>query len=120
MMTNGMNIEQRDILLIPFPYSDMSQEKKRPVLILSNREHNRYNADVICCAITSNPRQYENSIELRNGDLESGSLNMDSRIKPNKIFTLSKSNVIKKLGKVNKTKTKEVIDNLNLFIEIDA
>ncbi len=64
MMKDGTNINQREIVLIPFPYTDLSQNKKRPAIILSNAEHNSKNQDLIYCAITSNPREYANSIKF--------------------------------------------------------
>ena len=73
-MKNGMVVNQRDIVLIVYPYSDLSQKKKRPVLVLSNNDYNFHNEDIICCAITSNPRNYANSVEFSSVDLESGSL----------------------------------------------
>lgn len=110
---------QRDIILIPFPYSDLSQIKKRPALIISSSEYNSFNEDVICCAITSNPAEYKGSVEINNEDLEDGFLIQKSRIKPNKIFTLSQTNIIKTVGRLNIAKSKEVVEKLNSFIQIN-
>lgn len=118
MMTSGMSVNQRDIILVPFPYSDMSQTKKRPSIIVSNKNFNSNSRDVICCAITSNPRNYNKSVEITNGDLDSGELRYDSRVKPTKIFTLDKKKIIKKMAKLNITKSKEIIENLNKSIEV--
>ena len=49
-----MKIQQRDIFLVPFPFSDLSQTKVRPVLILSKDTFNNSSQDVIVCSITSN------------------------------------------------------------------
>jgi mRNA interferase MazF len=119
MMSSGINVRQRDIVLVAFPFSDLSQSKKRPAVIISNREYNSKNEDVICCAITSNVRSYCNSIELHQGDLESGHLTMQSLIKPAKLFTLDKSVIIKSLARLNVKKSKEVVSHLNLSITID-
>lgn len=119
MMTNGTNVSQRDIVLIPFPYSDLSQNKKRPVIILSNTLYNQKNEDFICCAITSNHKNYEGSVKFNSNDLESGSIPYESRIKPGKVFTLNQDKVIKKLAKLNIIKSKEVVEELNIFIEIE-
>ena len=118
-MTNGTIVNQRDIILIPFPYSDLSQEKRRPVVIISDSEYNTHNKDVICCAITSNPREYHQSIEINNQDLDDGSLMFNSRVKPSKIFTLNQSSVIKRLARLNIPKSKEVVKQLNISIKIE-
>lgn len=119
MMNDGMIYKQREIILIPFPYSDLSQNKKRPAIILSNSDHNTNNEDVICCAITTNPRDYANSVEITSSDLDSGDLQYDSRVKPNKIFTLGQRLIIKKLGRLNIVKSREIIERLNICIEIE-
>ena len=119
MTTNGINVKQRDIILIPFPYSDLSQEKRRPAVIISDSEYNTHNEDVICCAITSNPREYHQSIEINNQDLDDGSLMFNSRVKPSKIFTLNQSSVIKRLARLNIPKSKEVVKQLNVSIKIE-
>ncbi|MCG7849416.1 MAG: type II toxin-antitoxin system PemK/MazF family toxin [ANME-2 cluster archaeon] len=118
-MTSGMSVNQRDIILIPFPFTDLSQTKRRPGIIISNHEYNSNNEDVICCAITSNPRNYDESVEIANEDLDSGNLHYESRVKPTKIFTLNKGMIVKKLAKLNINKCKEVVKNLNHSIEIN-
>jgi len=106
-------------VLIPFPYSDLTQEKKRPVIVISGKKYNEKNSDLICCAITSNPRDYANSISISNSDLDVGNLKYESKIKPNKIFTLEQNKVIKHLGRLSILKSKEVVSSLNVCIEID-
>ena len=118
-MTNGITVNQRDIVLIPFPYSNMTQQKRRPVIVLSDSEYNSNNSDIICCAITSNPRNYAHSIDITNADLESGTLVQDSKVKPNKVFTLEQNRIIKPLCKLNISKSKEIVKNLNVCIKIE-
>ena len=53
--------KQRDIVLVPFPFSDLSGQKVRPVLILSNDAYNQQSADVVVCGLTTNltPAEFE-------------------------------------------------------------
>ena len=46
--------KQGEIILIPIPFTDLSSNKKRPVLILSNDNYNKMTDDIIVAAITSN------------------------------------------------------------------
>lgn len=119
MMKPGTNVKQGDIVLIPFPFSDLSTSKKRPAIIISNGAYNMHNDDVICCAITSNPRNYVGCVAITNADLDKGHLNYESQIRPTKVFTLNKI-IIKSLAKLNIEKSKEVIQNLNSSIYIEA
>jgi mRNA interferase MazF len=91
----------------------------RPVVIISDNEHNSLNEDIICCAITSNPREYHQSVAIKEEDIESGSLNYESRIKPTKIFTLDQSIILKRIARLNILKSKEVVAHLNKSIRIE-
>ncbi|MEK6948767.1 MAG: type II toxin-antitoxin system PemK/MazF family toxin [Nanoarchaeota archaeon] len=119
-MTDGINTEQRSIILIPFPYSDLSSKKKRPALIISNSQFNQKNEDVICCLITSNPKDHQHCIHISNKDMESGYLEFDSKIKSYRIFTASKEIIYKNLGKLNLTKSLEVEKEIGKLISMKS
>jgi mRNA interferase MazF len=118
-MMPGIMFKQRDIVLIPFPYSDLSSIKKRPVIIISNSRYHKNNNDVICCAITSSKKEFTRGVKINNSDLDEGNLNFESVVKFGKIFTILQNQIIKKLGKLNIARSKEIIKELNLNIEIE-
>lgn len=117
-MKSGMIVKQRDIVLIPFPYSDLSTSKKRPVLIISNERYNERNKDIICCAITSSDKYLNDGVQIDNLDLDEGSLKVKSTVKPGKIYSIHKERIIRKIGRLNVPKSKEVVSYLNKDIEI--
>jgi hypothetical protein len=41
MTKTGTTPEQGDILLIPVPFTDLSSQKRRPVIVISNASYNR-------------------------------------------------------------------------------
>ena len=105
--------EQGDIVLIPVPFSNLTSIKKRPILVLSNNEHNRTNRDMIVIAITSNLEQ--KGIRISNDNLSDGFLPKISVIKIDKIYTLDANIAIKKIGKVNEA----VLSNaFNEFVKL--
>lgn len=118
-MSSGTNIRQRDIVLVPFPFSDLSQSKKRPAVIISNKEYNSKNEDIVCCAVTSNLQNCSDSVEIGKSDLESGHLDLKSIVKPAKLFTLKRSAIIRNIARLNIKNTKDIITSLNLRIKID-
>ena len=117
-MSAGTSIEQRSIILIPFPYTDLSGAKKRPALVISSIDFNIKNEDVICCLITSNLEDRQQSIKINNKDVESGYLEFESNIKPHRIFTIHKRLIYKTLGKLNLPKSRLVIEEINKIIQI--
>ena len=100
-MKSGIRCEQQDIVIVPFPFTDLSSTKQRPVLILSKNEYNQKGGDVITCGITSNLDNKEYSILIDNSSLAEGSIPVKSRIKIDKLFTISKLLVRKKVAKLN-------------------
>lgn len=119
MMQGGMNVNQREIVFIPFPYTDLSHSKQRPVLILSGKDYNSKNSDFICCALTCQKKNFFRGIEIKNNDLEQGHINYDSAVIPCKVFTPNKNLIKKALGKLNIQKSEEVVKFLKLNIEIE-
>lgn len=109
-----MRFEQGDIVQVPFPYSDLSGSKKRPVIIISNQKVNK-SMNVICCVISTKP--HKDDILIKENDLEGNQLPFTSYFKPHMIFTVNKNLIIKKLAKSKKecfNKLKEkIIENLS-------
>jgi len=100
-MKSGIRFEQGEIVLMPFPFSDLSNVKHRPVLVLSKGEYNSIVEDFIVCGITSNLKNTDYSVLISNKDLVEGKLPVESMIKVDKIFTLEQGLVKKKIGKVS-------------------
>jgi mRNA interferase MazF len=105
--------KQGDIVLIPLPFTDLTSSKKRPVLILSNDIYNSITEDIIVAAITSNLDEKEYNVSLRNDNLVDGVLPRDSFIKPDKIYTLAQSIVVKKFGHVKSDVLEQVNNKIN-------
>src|SRR3989344_1712813 len=95
-----------DIVVFPFPFSDLSAYKKRPALVLSVLE----GSDLILCQITSEARYDKYAIELKETDFKQGKLNVISMIRPNRLFTAEKSIINYKIGSLKNDKLKEVVE----------
>ncbi len=94
-----------EIVLFPFPYTDLSERKFRPCLVISNE----FNEDIILCQITSQKIKKDNfSVSIKKSQTLNGSLEIDSYVRCNMIFTASKSQIIKKVYNINKTKYSEI------------
>jgi mRNA interferase MazF len=113
-MRGGIMYKQRDIVLMPFPYSDLTNAKKRPALIISNEKLNN-TEDVICSLITSNPP--DNGILIEAKDFSSGKLPFKSWVKPQRIFTINQGIIIKKICSVDDKFHKKVINEINALLK---
>ena len=108
-------MEQRDLLLVPFPFSDQSGRKVRPVIVISNKEFNEHSEDILVVGVTSNVSKDKYTLGLSNNDLEEGNLITQCCIKVENILRLDKMLVIKKIGRIKPGKLKDAI---NILIEI--
>ena len=104
--------EQRDIVLIPFPYSDLTGSKQRPALIISNSKLNK-SEDRICCLITSQQPKEGICID----SLEKGTLPFKSWVKPYRLFTVHQKAVRKKICSVSNAFHEKVISEVNSYLE---
>ena len=98
-----------DIIVINFPFADLVNSKKRPMLVIGEKGD-----DIIGCAITSNPDSQGISIE----SFDEGSLAFKSKVKYWHIATFLKSLVVKKVAEISKKNYKQVADSINDLISI--
>jgi mRNA interferase MazF len=93
--------EQGDIVLVPVPFTDLTSQKRRPVIVVSNDAYHRFAADVVVVAMTSNPTIVPYSLRITSDDLVEGTLNRPGTVRADKIYTLAKTIVIKRFGRVS-------------------
>lgn len=82
------------VVLVRFPFSDLSQTKLRPAVVLA--EVGR--GDCILCQITSKPYGDPSAIELNNAAFVSGSLRVFSYARPAKLFTANQNLITSLVG----------------------
>ncbi len=102
-----------DIIVINFPYSDLTTYKKRPAFVVKVPS----GEDVIACQITSSSSEKSVEISLNDGDFEKGKLKIKSYIRIDKLFSIEKSMIDYKIGSLKREKTTEVIDKICLFLK---
>jgi mRNA interferase MazF len=97
-----------DVVVVPFPFSDLTMSKRRPALVLAELAGD----DLILCQITSQSIRDAYSVELQDSDFESGGLHKPSNIRPNRLFTADRNIVLYKTGSLNRAKIDSVIEVL--------
>ncbi len=96
-------MQQGDIVLIHFPFTDFQASKLRPALIISNIVFNRY-ANFVLLPISTKigPKSY--SIPLTSLDLKEGKLLKKSYIRFSSIMSIEKRLIIKKVATLDEAK----------------
>ncbi len=102
-------MKQRDIVLLSYPFTDLKGAKVRPALVISNNKVNTNSEDCIMVPLTTVLKEEFFSIIISENDLISGTLIKPSRIKVDKIFTVRKSLVLKKIGILSLDSFEEVM-----------
>lgn len=93
--------KQGDLVLIPIPFTDLTSQKRRPVIVISNGAYHRLGGDIVVVAMTSNPTQTPYSFTLNTSDLATGSLNRPGTVRVDKVYTLASSLIVKTFAQVD-------------------
>ena len=94
-----------DIVVLPFPFSDLSVNKKRPALVIARIKSH---GDVLLCVITSRRTRDSDAVPVSRKDFTAGGLPRDSNVRPNRIFTADSSIILATAGHLSAEKTREV------------
>ena len=97
-----------DVVVVPFPFSDLTQAKRRPALVISALEGN----DLILCQITSQYIRDNYAISLADRDFRTGSLKQPSNVRPNRIFTADGQIVLYRVGSLRVEKVNEIVEKV--------
>ena len=102
-----------DVIVIDFPYSNLKNSKRRPVLILKVPA----GEDIIALQIPSS--SYEKAVEIviKKEDFKQGNLKRDSHIRIDKIASIDKSLIKYKIGTLKQEKFKFIIDEVCAYLK---
>ena len=94
------------VVLVPFPFSDLSQAKLRPAIVLADAGR----GDWILCQVTSSPYGDPRAFHLTAASFRSGSLRSDSYARPGKLFTASRDLMVTEVAVLTASALREIID----------
>jgi mRNA interferase MazF len=94
----------KSIVLIPFPFSELSNTKLRPAVILASLEH----GDYILCQITSKVYTDSRAVPINLEDYATGSLDRISYARPGKLFTANEKLLLRSVGVLGDKKFSEI------------
>ena len=97
-----------DVVVVPFTFSDLTQAKRRPALVVSVLEGD----DLILSQITSQFIRDSYAISIEGEDFEEGVLRQRSNVRPNRLFTADSHIILYKIGSLKKEKLNSIIDKI--------
>jgi len=96
------------VVLVPFPFSDLTQSKLRPAVVLAAAGRDDY----ILCQVTSNPYADPLAVELTQASFASGSLQRTSYARPGKLFTAHASLIRAQVGTLKASAFGAVVERI--------
>jgi mRNA interferase MazF len=105
-------LERGELLLVPFPFSDLSAAKRRPVLALTEPDRH---GDFIALPVTSR-QQSEHGLPIPTAESIGGRLPAPSWIRTDRIVTLNSSLVVKSIGRVSERIVAAAVDQFCVHI----
>ena len=101
-----------DIVLIPFPFTDLSDYKTRPAMVLVELKH-----DMIVAFITTQMK-YQENYDIPVEPDSQNHLKLPSIIKLTKLATLDRQIILGKLGTFNSIILQEIDRNLTALFQL--
>ena len=92
-----MALQRGDVVLVPFPFSDLSATKVRPAIVVSSSLYHAHEPDLILVAITSNLAAASGPFDYIIRDWSASGLRFPSAFKP-VVFTLEPPRVMARIG----------------------
>ena len=96
----------RSVVLVTFPFSDLSASKLRPAVVLADVGR----GDFILCQVTSNPYADPDAVRIDDSDFASGSLHHVSYARPGKLFTANAALMTGSVGELSEASQCAIID----------
>ena len=94
------------VVLVRFPFSDLSQAKLRPAVVLADAGR----GDWILCQVTSKPYGDAQAIALDDASFATGSLRVTSYARPGKLFTANRSLMVAEVGTLKPASFKQIVE----------
>ena len=110
---SGIILKPTDVVLLPFPFTDLTSTKKRPILVVKGPDRL---GDLIALPITSQ-NHHPMSIAISNTDLVKGKFPKESSVKIDKIFTFNQKIIIGRIAEVTPEFFSKILDQVCHYLD---
>ncbi|MEI6278838.1 MAG: type II toxin-antitoxin system PemK/MazF family toxin [Verrucomicrobiae bacterium] len=101
-----------DVVVVPFPFTDLSSSKVRPALVLASLTR----GDVVLCQITSNGSGHPDAAPILQEDFSTGGLHHDSFALPHRMVTANEVCIRRSVGRVKTEKLNDIRERVCAII----
>jgi mRNA interferase MazF len=111
-MPSTTSYKRSDVVLVPFPFTDLSAVKQRPAVVVSSDAFNANHSDVILAAITSQvpARLSEFELAIPSNELAACGLPKPSVVKASKLVTIHQGIIRRKIGTMTPSTVGQVLE----------
>jgi len=103
-----------DVVVVPFPYADRLAEKRRPVLVISNRKLAVHGLVWVAMITSADNAPWSSDIPIT--DLKRAGLPAPSVVRPAKIACIEPSRIDRRIGRLDKAVARAVAQRLRGFL----
>jgi mRNA interferase MazF len=112
-----MAFQRGDVVLVPFPFSDLSTTKVRPAIVVSGAQYHREEPDLLLAAVTSNVAAATGNLDYPIEQWQQAGLKFPSAFKP-VLFTLDPQRVIHPIGALQSSDILEIDKRLKVALDL--
>jgi len=114
-----MAFHRGDILLVPYPYTDLKATKTRPAVVISSDRYHEEQPDFLLAALTTNVSAATGALDYKLQDWSSSGLRFPTAFKP-VIVTLDPSLVVYHIGSLSLRDLTEINFRLRLALDLQG
>lgn len=96
------------VVLVRFPFSDLSSSKRRPAVVLAAAGRDDY----VLCQVTGNRYADLQAIEIKDSDFVRGSITRTSYVRPSKLFTANGSLIAREVGRLDRKVRSRIVEEV--------
>ena len=117
-MSKHSLFKRGDIVLVSFPFTDLSSAKVRPVVIVSADPQQNDVVVAFISSVSEGLRSYEILLESKDHDFTTTGLKMTSVFKMDKLLTIASILIIRRLGHVNSSLERKIDQALKTALSL--
>jgi mRNA interferase MazF len=100
-----VTVRRGSVVLVRFPFSDLSASKRRPAVVLADAGR----GDYVLAQVTSRPYADPKAVELSGSSFARGGLDITSYARPGKLFTANDSLIVQDVGALTSAALDELV-----------